>query len=199
MAQPFGVSFQPGVDQQQGAASGPAGQREATPLQSAVKLLSLRLPTVLGAQAPAPAQLMQSGGSRESPVGASSASALNFLRQLFSGQNPQAPPMSTRPTMPAGPSTQPEQPPVFTGTVDTPPMQNAPPGAQDPIAQLIAALLGQSKGLTDKPIYGDRYAYEGGGAPTGSFLSNPQQAPQPPMFPGIKFTDGDLTGGGGNA
>lgn len=79
MAQPFGLSFQPGADQQGGTGSGQPGEPNVSPLQSAVKLLSLRLPTVLGAQAPAPSQLLQPHGDD------GHASALALLRKLIGG------------------------------------------------------------------------------------------------------------------
>lgn len=81
---PLGISFQPsdqgGMTQQR-----PGGQTGGSPLQTAIQLLSLRLPSVVGARALAPQQLLQGAGGAGVAGGATSAAALQFLRRLLSG------------------------------------------------------------------------------------------------------------------
>lgn len=55
----IGKSFQPGADAQNGNVRGGPGQ---SPIQTAIKLLSLRLPSVVGARGIAPQALLQSPG-----------------------------------------------------------------------------------------------------------------------------------------
>jgi hypothetical protein len=81
MAQPYGLSFQPGAENpnQPQRPEGPGGLG-GSPLASVVRLLSLRLPTVLGAQAPAPGRLLQSPGSQ-----GINPQALLWLQRLLGG------------------------------------------------------------------------------------------------------------------
>lgn len=87
----LGTSFQPGVDS---GASGPNGERQhgprATPIQSAIKLLSLRLPSVVGAQAISPQALLQSPGSAGlgGPGGMSGGALIEWLRKQLAGAAP---------------------------------------------------------------------------------------------------------------
>lgn len=81
-----GISFSPA---QQPIAGQPTGMRPGTtPLQDAIKLLSFKLPTNVGAGAPSPTQLM--GGP--SPFGAQLGNGVanNWLMALFQGLNPAA-------------------------------------------------------------------------------------------------------------
>lgn len=76
---PIGRSFQPGGDQ-----GGPQGASRP-PVQEAVRLMSLRLPQVLGAQAPTPQSLMQGMGGAGLGMGQgmSMGAALELLRRLI--------------------------------------------------------------------------------------------------------------------
>lgn len=69
----LGVSFQPGADN--------GAQR--TPVQRAVQLLSLRLPTVIGAQGISPQALLQSQGGAGIGGGMSPDAAMELLRRLL--------------------------------------------------------------------------------------------------------------------
>lgn len=74
----LGVSFQPGAMN---------GQQSNTPVQKAVQLLSLRLPSVIGAQGIAPQALLQSpGGAGFGGGNMSPDAALELLRKLLAGQ-----------------------------------------------------------------------------------------------------------------
>ena len=79
----FGISFMPGAE-------GENGQTANTePLQEAVKLLNLRLPTVLGARSPVSPQLLQATGLEGQPDVA-------FIRKLLGIDT--APPVAPKPT-----------------------------------------------------------------------------------------------------
>src|SRR5687768_3142460 len=82
---PLGIGFQPGVDNTQqggGQNSGPS------PLESVVKLLNLRLPSVVGARGIAPRELLASPGSAALGVSPTSASVEQWLRRLLQGADP---------------------------------------------------------------------------------------------------------------
>lgn len=97
MAQQYGISFLEDQGQrngQQGNGMGPA----PSPLQSVVKLLSLRLPSVVGARALAPQALLSGGAAPPSPMGGggmgggaalganpNAAEVLQWLQMLLSG------------------------------------------------------------------------------------------------------------------
>ena len=84
MAAQYGVSFQPG-----GEDSGPNGQRRSAPVQEAVRMLSLRLPTVTGARGISPQALLQSpGGAGADTGGFSLEAALELLRKLRGTNQP---------------------------------------------------------------------------------------------------------------
>ena len=84
MAAQYGVSFQPG-----GEDSGPNGQRRSAPVQEAVRMLSLRLPTVKGARGISPQALLQSpGGAGANTGGFSLEAALALLRKLRGANQP---------------------------------------------------------------------------------------------------------------
>lgn len=136
MADNFGVSFSPldqGNLQGPGGPGYPPGGRPAvSPLQSAVRLLSLRIPRVVGAQALAPAALLNSPGG--SLFGGGSLEA--FLQRVFGQQRPWTGPVASLPfePMPTGgglytpPAPTPTPPPRVTpgdqpsGTQPTGPM-----------------------------------------------------------------------------
>lgn len=64
----FGVSFVPGQNGDNGEAANGSGRSDR--FQEAVRILSLRLPRVLGGSAIAPAPLLQGPGNRGTPFGA---------------------------------------------------------------------------------------------------------------------------------
>lgn len=77
----YGVSFQPGA-QQNGNGTGERDRSaRATPVQQAIQLLSLRLPSVVGARALAPQGLLQGQGS--AGLATSGMSLEAFLRRLM--------------------------------------------------------------------------------------------------------------------
>ena len=80
----LGQSFQPGqagFGGQQGESQGGPGGQATTPIQTAIKLLSLRLPRTVGQSPLAPAPLLNAPGAQG--VGANGAA---LLQALFSGQ-----------------------------------------------------------------------------------------------------------------
>ena len=79
----IGQSFQPGAENGQQQQNG----SRRPPVQEAIRLLSLRLPTVVGARGIAPQQLLQGQGSAGLGGGPMSlGAALEWLRKLMSGQ-----------------------------------------------------------------------------------------------------------------
>lgn len=84
----IGVTFMPSQEQ---AAFGPRQGAAEGDLQQAWKILSLRLPRVLGARAPAPSSLLTSPGSA-GMMGNPNASVMRALVEAYMGGQ-QAPPM----------------------------------------------------------------------------------------------------------
>jgi len=84
---PLGISFSPFAEQPNGAS--PTGYNPSAPApQSAIQLLSLRLPRVVGAAAPAPQALLRSPGSA---VFGSAGNNLDQLMALLFGPNRRLP------------------------------------------------------------------------------------------------------------
>lgn len=79
----LGLSYQPGADQQNG--NGGQGGPQAPPVQEAIRLLSLRLPSVQGARSISPQALLQGQGSAGlgAGQGMSLGAAIEFLRRLL--------------------------------------------------------------------------------------------------------------------
>lgn len=133
-----GVSFQPGsLDQEQQRRQATNGTAQG--VQEAIKVLSLRLPKVVGAQAAAPQALLQSPGSGgNSHVDSIVQSVLSKIFPQSGGPAPSAPtlPMQTEgtshgysePAQPSAPSA-----PTFSGQVESPQRQatSDAPGAND--------------------------------------------------------------------
>lgn len=114
----IGVNFAPtqtNVQAGQGTAGKPGGPQSK--LQEAIKVLSLRLPKVLGAQALAPGPLLTGPGS--GGMNPDKALAMNLQQQLPAPlAATQATPAYTPPPISAGPSAAPAPPPpapVFSG------------------------------------------------------------------------------------
>jgi hypothetical protein len=96
MAFDFGLSFQPGADQGNGTNQNEPQGPGPTPVQSAVKLLSLRLPSVVGAQAISPQALLQSPGSAGLGGGQMTPDAfLALLKKLMGQSGAQVPQLSS--------------------------------------------------------------------------------------------------------
>jgi hypothetical protein len=83
-----GISFSPAQNQPTGQAGGGMSKPGATPLQDAIKLLSFKLPTNVGAGAPSPSQIM--GGPTALGAQLGNGVANDWLMALFRGLNPAA-------------------------------------------------------------------------------------------------------------
>lgn len=113
--QTFGLSFVPGAPQGP-TAQGPGqiGGPPPSPVQTAIRMLSLRLPHVVGAQGLAPSGLLQGPGAQAFGGQAGGLGGLEeFLRLLF-GMGPGAPGPRVIPGLqpgahPTPPTTQPPQ------------------------------------------------------------------------------------------
>ncbi len=127
MADQLGVSFSP-LDTGQGGQSGPGPG--GSPLQDAIKILSFRMPTVVGAQGVSPL----AGNPGDNPTD-------NWLQNLFKGLlPPDQPGVPGQPAAPVGPmvtgapgpmgGAPPSAPNVFGGA---PPPGPPPGGAPNPI------------------------------------------------------------------
>ena len=92
-----GYSFAPGN-------GGSNGQRAtpATSTQDAIQILRFRLPSIVGASAPAPPQFMQGPTAQGAQMGGSMAE--QFLRRLFGGQGVFNPSMNPMPNLGMGQS-----------------------------------------------------------------------------------------------
>jgi hypothetical protein len=98
----YGLSFQPGTDQGNGQGNGQQDPN-VSPIQSAVKLLSLRLPSVVGAQAISPQALLQSPGSAglSGQGGMSVEAMIEMLRKMMQQSGAQAPPQMPQQARPS--------------------------------------------------------------------------------------------------
>lgn len=132
--QPYGVSFLPNGDQRYQRPSGGTG---ASPVQEAIKVLSLRVPRVVGSTPLAPLALLTGQGGGGAPSGV----VETLLRALAPPQSPSAPPVAAVPT----PATLPPA-----AQVQTPaPAQPAPPpmmGARAPVAATAGAPAAPASG-----------------------------------------------------
>src|SRR3990167_10301958 len=132
----IGVNFQPGTDPNGQADS----RRASTPVQEAIKVLSLRLPRVVGANAISPQALLSSPGSGGNPRVDSVVNTI--LQRMFpsgfekppAGQAPMIPP-----TLGPGPNESrpmPSQPPAtiapFPIRRERPSVDYAPPPSRTP-------------------------------------------------------------------
>lgn len=159
MADSLGFSFQPGADAGQmrdtpmaGGGPGGAARGNGSP-QRAVRILSLRVPQTLPANAPVSRELLNGAGSA-GPGGSSLTSMVRALMEAFKPTAPTAGPQFPTPQAPRSVASsqppvsrvpdqvfqpQPSQPqapvanqpapqgPQFMGNIDTPPLVNAPP------------------------------------------------------------------------
>ena len=109
----YGLSFMPGGDNAGGNANR-QDEARVTPAQEAIKLLSLRLPSVVGARALAPNTLMQSpgGAGLAGPGGMSVDAMIEWLRKQMQQSQASTPPQAATLFQPpsAGGAPSPSQP-----------------------------------------------------------------------------------------
>lgn len=100
-----GVSFQPGGEQQQQQQNGNGRTSGGGGVQEAIKILSLRLPKVLGAQAAVPMPLLTSQGSGGTRVDAIVNQIMSRIGRPQGPPSMDAPPTAPMPAqpMPSGP------------------------------------------------------------------------------------------------
>lgn len=186
----IGINFQPGMSGYSGSGSrsGNGGNSNAG-VQEAIKVLSLRLPKVVGAQGIAPQALLSSQGSGGSRVD----SVVNTVlgRMFPSGQQE-----ASAPSFGTAPSSEPApyQMPNFSGSHSGPQAQTyAGPTWNNPwstIPKIIAG--GDGQGGTPQNPYGP----PGVGdfmAPIGGFVGS--QEPRQPAPPPSQPSGGGLFGG----
>jgi hypothetical protein len=170
----FGLSFLP-------VPQGPNGETRdrAEPIQQAIKVLTLRLPRVLGGSAPAPAPLLQGGGSMGNPFAGSGP----FQGRPIAPMPSPAPSPSPSPSSPSAPSPSEPYAPSGGGSPISP---YAPSGGgspispgnpfnaslQDPMSRAILALAGSPAPPAPPPV------------PKFDFLDNPTDDWQPPVIGG---------------
>lgn len=151
----FGVSFQPGAQD---------GQSQQ-PVQQAIQLLSLRLPSVVGARALAPQALLQSQGGSALGAQGSPDAALALLQRLLEQSRAQTPPQmggggqsdaSNLLNILTGGGRGPD---TYAGGMDRENDQNRPPRATAPPAPLVPAPA------PPRIIPGDRDRPRGSGVP----------------------------------
>src|SRR3990167_1781268 len=135
MPRQIGTSFQPGVDDQQGAFGSGGPRRAPTPGQSPIRLLNLRLPSVVGSRAPINQTLLTNPGG--AALGDSQTAVMRAL-QGMSRPAGSVPPMSS----------------PMAGGVSAPPVasQSYIPAAASPAAQSFFP----SAGGQDQPSSQDR-------------------------------------------
>ena len=139
--QGFGVSFLPSGDQRYTR----TGQAETNPVQEAVKILSLRVPRVVGATPMAPLALLSGQGGGGLPSG-----VVETLLRALTPPEPSVPPVAAvpGPTLPAGPTPAPTlptavpQPTVPVSPGIAPVAQPTTPAAPAPTARLSSLLQG---------------------------------------------------------
>ena len=135
MADPFGVSFLPGGDAQYKRPQG-----TSAPLQEAIKVLSLRVPRVVGANPLAPLALLTGQGGGGMPSGI----VETLLRALTPPES--APPVAAIP----GPMTPQAPAPTLAGPMvpqpAVPSMLGAPAPSSAPAAPLLPAVRPQVSG-----------------------------------------------------
>jgi len=163
-----GVNFQPGsLDQEQQRRQ--QSQGSAQGVQEAIKVLSLRLPKVVGAQSIAPSALLNSQGGGGSPhVDSIVESVMAKMFPGAAGGNVQAPM-----EQPQAPSMAPESSPQFSGQVrqgsevrqDQPPQSFQFPQAPRVIMDRPSEYLGGVGSVGDFTIGGPQSPNTGGSQP----------------------------------
>jgi len=181
----IGVNFQPGTQDQM------SGGRPSNPnqgVQEAIKVLSLRLPKTVGAQAVAPQGLLQSLGGSGTRVD----SVVNqVLSKMFPGT---ASPASEMPSFGMAPMSTPEpsawggspggdSAPSFSG-VSAPPSYPAPTRER---ASDAPNIYGKPRVVVDSPLGQGDFTVGGDGRPTGPGGGVYEAAPSLPNFDGSNF------------
>jgi hypothetical protein len=165
---PFGLSFLP--FQQAGEQRDRAS---VEPIQQAIKVLTLRLPRVLGGGAPAPASLLQGGGSMGNPFAGVGPMQGRPITAPLPSPSPAAPSPS------AGPS-------PYGGGAGNPFARQA----ADPMSQAIMALVGGAGGgfgAPPPPIARPTPEQPRAWEPPPYRWQPPQDLPPPPPLPGPNF------------
>jgi hypothetical protein len=200
-----GVSFQPGQPGSQGTTK-PRTAPGNTGVQEAIKVLSLRLPRVVGAQSIAPAPLLNSQGSGGNPRVDSVVNQVlsRMLPTEGSAPSPAAPMVPPSDPMSAGPSSMSPAAPTFNGIPShTPlstfmqPQEAAPsmgdvprapritPGDDEIKPQVISPEAGQGNGI--KEVLQPSATDQPGTDPMADFLEflrrNQFVEPSPPQEP----------------
>lgn len=166
-----GVSFQPGLqDDQQQNGSRPSGSNQG--IQEAIKVLSLRLPKVVGAQSVAPNALLRSQGSGGNPQIDSIVDSVlaKYFPQASQGMG-QAPamPMGQPSQMaPMGAQPRPQPPSPFGPQAPRVTVTDPPPTT--PFVGGAPRIPGQRQSGYDSNL-------SGGGQPPGMFGELPSQLP----------------------
>lgn len=167
----FGVSFQPGAQGFNQNGNGQPSQSPSGAVQEAIKILSLRLPKVVGAQASVPMPLLTSQGSGGNPR---VNSVVNQIMARFGGQG--------APSMPAMPSGQPSGP-NFAGA--SAPYQQAPQ-----MPSWLPPSWTPPRVVVDTPRTGtDADLSQGGGQPPNMIGDLPPGLFQPPPAPNPGWTN----------
>lgn len=172
----IGVSFQPGADQfgQQNGNGRPSG---GSGVQEAIRVLSLRLPRVLGAQSAASMPLLTSQGSGGNPrVDSIVNQVLSRVGGMGGGQQPMMQPWQPDMGTAGGPA--------FEGTQHRAPQQapwSPPPGFTP---RITVDNPGGQRPRWPEQTFQDDY-FGGGGQPPGMFGELPPnfQPPTPPPPP----------------
>lgn len=135
---PLGRSFAPNSDQMSQRPPGGAGQ---SPVQEAVRVLSLRLPRVVGASAPAPGALMGGMGGQGLAGPTSNPIVQQLMQMILGGQTAQQGGAIPGLPVPGGMPSMPASMGGFTpnigfntpgGGVSTPPTPQTPPRPAPP-------------------------------------------------------------------
>jgi hypothetical protein len=144
MADQIGVSFIPSQDNQQAPGGPPQGQLSGD-LASAYKILSLRLPSIVGSGGIAPNALLQSQGALGVPGAKSQPGGFNPYAALFEvllkhglGQPTGQPVSSTMPIPGGAPQRMPMTPPPAPNyNMPAPPQAMPPPPRMNPVPTRI--------------------------------------------------------------
>lgn len=124
----YGLSFQPSGEE------GGADRERVAPVQEAIRLLSLRLPSVVGARGISPQALLQSQGASALPTsdGMTHESAIALLQRLLQQSRAATPPQLGSQGGPSGPMVPGGRPPVQTAPTSTAKPPKAPMFAPPP-------------------------------------------------------------------
>jgi hypothetical protein len=160
----IGVSFQPGSQEfGQGGQDGQSRPTAGSGVQEAIRVLSLRLPKVVGAQSPAAMPLLTSQGSGGNPM---IDSIVNQILSRIPQQGRQASPVPAAPRSEA---------PDMTGPVFT--------GAAQPTYQPQQSMVQQQAQQSQGPTFEKKPLFRFWEPPKGSGPQEPQEATIPNFNP----------------